>query len=52
MGFLGKVSLPAYDRLFGSNRWRQLGEQMARTLHGILEIAEKVNVSYNAMGTG
>lgn len=35
----------------GTHQWRHLGEQLARTLHCILEIAETVNVSYNATGS-
>ena len=50
MGFLGKEPYQRVDRLFGTHKWRHLGEQLARTLHNILEIAEKVNVAYNAAG--
>ena len=50
MGFLGKEPYQRVDRLFGTHLWRHLGEQLARTLHNILEIAEKVNVAYNAAG--
>lgn len=50
MGFLGKAPYQRVDNLFGTHQWRHLGEQLARTLHRILEIAEKVNVGYNAAG--
>ena len=50
-GFLGKEPYQRVDHLFGTHQWRHLGEQLARTMHKVLEIAETVNVGYNAAGT-